>query len=178
MSASSCWSRRQVELIQILVNFKPSSTQKQKLFFHTTDKTPRHKLDTRVCAVQRGEICTDLFIWETKQQNTQTAQNACPNTGEPAPQVTSPLTSDPGITLDACASGKTVLRVGFVWRHPATPTRCVWSAAWCQTARVARPARSRSNWRIYTSCWSVDFFFFCRFLCFYHKEIHYFSLNT
>lgn len=47
-----------------------------------------------------------------------------------------------------------VLRVCYVWRRLATPTRCIWSAAQCRTAGLGR------------------------FLCLCHEELHCSDLNT
>lgn len=57
MSASLCRSRRQLELIQILVHFKPSNSQKQKLF-HTMDKTPFGKPNNKTHKLHRTLVPT------------------------------------------------------------------------------------------------------------------------
>lgn len=46
------------------------------------DKTPRHRLNNVVYAVQSSEDCPDLYICATKQP----LHNAWPNTEGPAPQ--------------------------------------------------------------------------------------------
>ena len=48
------------------MHFKPTNTLRQKLV-HPKDRTPRHKLENVVYAVQCSEECTDLYIGKTKQ---------------------------------------------------------------------------------------------------------------
>lgn len=61
--------------------FRLSHTLKQELV-HPKDKTPKHKLNNVVYAVQCSEECSDLYIGETKQP----LLKACHNIAEPPRQ--------------------------------------------------------------------------------------------
>ena len=50
----------------ILVQFKPSNTLRQRLV-HPKDKTLRHKQSNVIYAIQSQEECNKLYIGETKQ---------------------------------------------------------------------------------------------------------------
>ncbi|CAI5669152.1 unnamed protein product [Oreochromis niloticus] len=58
--------RRVFSKHDIPVYFRPSNTLRQKLV-HPKDKTPKHRLNNVVYAVQCSEECPDLYIGETKQ---------------------------------------------------------------------------------------------------------------
>ena len=58
--------RRTFNKHHILVHFKPTNTLRQKLV-HPKDKTPRHKQNIVVYAVQCSQDCTHLYNGETKQ---------------------------------------------------------------------------------------------------------------
>ncbi|XP_076748497.1 uncharacterized protein LOC112431314 isoform X3 [Maylandia zebra] len=58
--------RRVFSKYDIPVYFRPSNTLRQKLV-HPKDKTPKHKLNNVVYAVQCSEECPDFYIGETKQ---------------------------------------------------------------------------------------------------------------
>ena len=58
--------RRILQKHDILVQFKPSNTLRQRLV-HPKDKTPRHKQSNVVYAIQCQEECNKLYIGETKQ---------------------------------------------------------------------------------------------------------------
>ncbi|KAL3972435.1 transcription elongation factor S-II [Sarotherodon galilaeus] len=58
--------RRVFSKHDIPVYFRPSNTLRHKLV-HPKDKTPKHRLNNVVYAVQCSEECPDLYIGETKQ---------------------------------------------------------------------------------------------------------------
>ncbi|CAI5693976.1 unnamed protein product [Oreochromis niloticus] len=58
--------RRVFSKHNIPVYFRPSNTLRQKLV-HPKDKTPKHRLNNVVYAVQCSKECPDLYIGETKQ---------------------------------------------------------------------------------------------------------------